>query len=846
MLRVTLRNLAARKVRLLLSGFAIILGVAFVSGTLVFTNAMGGAFDKIIEGSTGDVEVAFEGANNFNSVQDNRTLPAALVTRLEALDQVDEAYATTALQSVFLIGSDDKVVGGSGPPGLAFNYAGARNLAGEPIVQLVEGDFPSGKGEVALDVDAAETGGYEVGDEVTLATPGKPPVMKAELTGTVDFGSGLNGATLTIFETTAMQDLFFGGKDVYSAITLKAADGVSQVELRDAAQKLLPEGVVARAGDDVVAENKKDLDEVLGFITTFLLVFAAVALIVGVFLIINTFSILVAQRSRELALLRALGASRRQVNRSVVLEAVVVGLVGSTLGLGAGYLLALGLKALFATFGLDLGRADFPMTLTAVIASYVVGLGVTTVAGLLPARRASRIPPMAALRDDVALPESALRLRVIVGSALFVVGAALMAVSFESDGTLGLSLLGGGIFGMLIGVALASAVLGRPLIAAFGWVYRRVFGTVGNLATENSLRNPRRTAATASALMIGLALMSLMAVIGASASATTKTTFEQVLTSQYIVSNVVGQPFSTDVAEQIRGVDGVSHVAEVRETWLDSGGGGTYVGAVDPEDFGLAIALPMEQGSLADLGPGTVAVTAGTAENKGLDVGDTVKLDFQAGKQELKVAAIFGSDNGLGYEYLLTHQTLIDGGLTPLDSYVYVVADPSADNAQVGADIETIVEDLPTVTVKDPEGFVAELQNQVDQFVNFIYGLLGMAVVISLLGVVNTLSLSVIERTREVGLLRAVGVSRRQLRRMITLEAVVIAVFGALLGVILGTGFGTALVRALRDDGLTDLAVPWVTLGVFVVVAGALGVLASLVPAWRAARLDVLKAVATE
>ncbi len=845
MLRVTLRNLAARKIRLLLSGFAIILGVAFVSGTLVFTNAMGGAFDKIIEGSTGEVEIGYEGANDFNSLQDNRTLPASLVSKLESLDEVDEAYATTASQSVFVIGSDGKVVGGNGPPGLAFNYAGARNLAGDPIVSLVDGDFPQREGEVALDVDAAEKGGYEIGDEVELATSGKPPVLKQTLAGTVDFGSGLNGATLTVFETRAMQDLFFDGKDVYSSITLAGADGVSQAQLRDAAQEVLPEGVLARAGDDVVDENKKALDEVLGFITTFLLVFAAVALIVGVFLIINTFSILVAQRSRELALLRALGASRRQVNRSVVLEAVVVGLVGSTAGLGVGYLLALGLKWLFGTFGLDLGRADFPMTWSAVIASYTVGLVVTTVAGLLPARRASRIPPMAALRDDVALPESALRMRVIVGSGLFVVGAVLMGISFEQNGTLALSLLGAGIFGMLIGVALASAVLGRPLIAGFGVVYRRLFGSVGTLATENSLRNPRRTAATASALMIGLALMSLMAVIGASASATTRTTFEQVITSQYIVSNVVGQPFSTDVADQVRDVDGVVDVAQVREVFLDGKGGG-FIGAIDPEDFGLAIAFPMVQGSLADLRPGTVAISQGRADSQGLRLGDTVTLDFQAGEQKLEVAAIYAVDNGLGYDLLVTQKTLLDGGLAPLDSYLYVVADPSADNEQVGDDIAAIVEDLPTVTVKDPEGYVAELQAQVNQFVNLIYGLLGMAVVISLLGVVNTLSLSVIERTREVGLLRAVGVSRFQLRSMIMLEAIVIAVFGALLGVVMGTGFGTALVNALKDDGLTDLAVPWGTLLVFVLIAGVLGILASLVPAWRAARLDVLKAVGSE
>ncbi len=846
MLRLSLRSLVARKLRLFLSAAAIILGVAFVAGTLVFTNAMGGAFDKIIEGGTAEVEVAPEGSNDFSAVQDTRTVPASLVDKVEELPEVQEAYPFLSQQSVFVIGADGKVVGGNGPPGLAFNDAGGVNLAGDRIIELVEGEMPSGKGEVALDVDAAEKAGYEIGDEVSVTTPGTPPVLTATLSGTVDFGSGLNGATLTIFETRAMQELFFGGKDVYSGISLNGRDGVSQVVLRDAAQKVLPDGVTARTGDELVKENKKELDQILGFITTFLLVFAAVALIVGVFLIINTFSILVAQRSRELALLRALGASRRQVTAAVVLEAVLVGFVGATVGLGVGYLLALGLKALFATFGLDLGRADFPLTMTAVVASYVVGLLVTTVAGLLPARRASRIPPMAALRDDVALPESTLRVRVLVGAAMFVLGAALMAWSFEAAGAQGLWLLGGGILAMLLGVSLASAVLGRPLIKLFGLVYRKVFGAVGNLATENSLRNPRRTAATASALMIGLALMSLMAVIGASASATTQSVLERVITSQFIVSNVTGQPFSPAIADQVREIDGVEDVAQLRQAFPEVDGSGTFVGAVDPKDFAPAFALPMEQGSLADLRPGTAAVDAGTAESLGLTLGDTVAMGFQAGEVELEVVAVYGTDNGLGYSWIVTPETLVEGGLLPLDSFLYVVAAPGADTDAVREDLEAAVEELPTVTVKDPEGYVAEQQAQVDQFVNFIYGLLGMAVVISLLGVVNTLSLSVIERTREVGLLRAVGVSRAQLRRMIGLEAVVIAVFGALLGVVLGTGFGSALVRALRDEGLSDLVVPWGTLGVFVLVSGLLGVLASVGPAIRASRLDVLQAVADE
>ncbi len=802
MWQVTWRNLVARKVRLLLSGFAIVLGVAFVAGTLIFTNALGGAFDSIIEGSTADAEVAFVGANDFDSLQDVRTMPASVATDLEALPEVASAHPQNTLQTVFVIGKDGKVVGGNGPPGLAFNYNGAVNIAGDPIITVTEGELPQGPDQVALDVDTAEKAGYQVGDTVKLVTPGAPPTLEATLTGLVEFGSGgLNGATLTIFEDRFMQDRFFDGKDAYTSISLTAADGVSQAQLVKAAQQVLPAGVTARTGDEVVQVNKESLDQILGFLTTFLLVFAGVSLVVGVFLIINTFSILVAQRSRELALLRALGASRRQVIRSVLTEALAVGVVGSTLGLGLGYLLAMGLRLVFGAFGLDLSSASFPLTVTAVVASYVVGMLVTAVAGVLPALRASRIPPMAALRDDVALPETTLRRRVLIGTAMVVLGAGSMVAGFAGGGATGLSLIGLGILLILIGVSASSAVLGRPLIGLFGLLYGRVFGTVGTLATQNSLRNPRRTAATASALMIGLALMSMMSIFGASASASTDAAINKTLTSQFIVSNVVGQAFSTDVARQIGELDGVDSVAALKQAFPRVDGSRTFVAAIDPQQFGAALALPTLQGSLADLGKGTVAVDANEAKSKGLQVGDTFQMEFQAGKVPLRVVAIFAGGNAIGTPYLVTPDTFVAGGLAPLDSLVYVTKAPDAETDTVRAEIEDVLKDLPTVTVKDPEGYAAEQQGQIDQFLNFIYGLLGLSVIIAILGVVNTLSLSVIERTREVGLLRAVGMSRRQLRTMIRLESVVVAVFGAVLGVVMGVVFGVVMVKALRGRG---------------------------------------------
>ncbi|MGA8210829.1 MAG: FtsX-like permease family protein [Nocardioidaceae bacterium] len=847
MLKLTWRNLLARKLRLALSATAIVLGVAFVAGSFIFTSAMGDTFDSIIEGSTSDVEIAYRGANDFDSQSDVRVMPVAVVRRLEGLREVESVHPTVQLESVYLIGRDGKVVGANGPPGLAVNDTGARSVRGNPVLVVTQGSMPTRPGQVALDVSTAERAGYGVGDRVRFVTPGDPPTLSATVSGLVTSGSGgFAGASLSVFDRGELQQAFFGGRDVYTSISLTAADGVSQVQLRDAAQRLLPDGVVARAGDALVESNKKQLDTVLGFLNTFLLVFAAVSLVVGTFLIINTFSILVAQRSRELALLRALGASRRQVNVSVLLEAAVVGFVGSTLGVGAGYLLARALQGLFALFGLDLSGASFSVGPRAVLASYTVGLLVTLIAAYLPARRAGSVPPVAALRDDVALPESSLRRRVLIGFGLIVLGIASMVVGFAVDGDLGLTLIGLGMLAVLVGVSLLSPWLGRPLTRGFEVAYRRLFGTVGTLAAQNSLRNPRRTAATASALMIGLTLVTLISILGRSASASTDAAVERALTSQLVVSNVVNTPFSPSIADRIREVDGVRSVAALRTASAQDRDRRAFVAAVSPRDLGLALAIPMRSGSLLGLGPGTLAVSSRTAASRGYQVGDTIPLTFQGGTVPLRLVAVFDRLPVVPAQYLVTPQTLVQGGLRPLDSLLFVNAADGADQAQVRRDIESVVEELPTVTVKDPSGFAQEQSEQIALFLNFIYALLGLAIVIAVLGIVNTLALSVIERTREVGLLRAVGLSRRQLRRMVRLEAVVVAVLGAVLGVLLGLAFGVALQRAIADQGVDVLAVPWGQLGVFVLLAGGAGVLAAVLPARRAARLDVLRAIGTE
>jgi putative ABC transport system permease protein len=596
---------------------------------------------------------------------------------------------------------------------------------------------------------------------------------------------------------------------------------------------------------DVLAGEAEDLiGTALDFISTFLLIFAAIAVVVGTFLIINTFSILVAQRSRELALLRAMGASRRQVTRSVLLEALVVGFIGSTLGLLVGVGLATALRALFNSFGLDTSGTALQFTTRTVVVSYVVGIVVTLVAAYLPARRASRIAPVAAMRDDIALPEASLRRRLAVGMALAALGAALMAVGLIGEGGRGASLVGLGVFSVLIAVALMSPLLGRPVLLALGSVYRRLFGTVGTLATQNALRNPRRTAATASALMIGLALVSTMAVLGASTNKSIAVSVQEEFTTDFLISSPTFTGFSTSIADDAEALPETGEVIRMQGLLVDVDGDDLYATAADPEQVADTYALEVLDGRL-DVGEGELAISRSVAEDRNWTAGDTVALEFPAGDQEAEVVGVYETSQVIGGA-LLPFSTLEAAQIPRQDLLVGIDAAEGVESAALGAELDGLVEDLPSVTVQDQEEFTDAQRAQVNQLLYLIYALLGLAIIIAVLGIINTLALSVIERTREVGLLRAVGLSRRQLRRMVRLEAIAISVLGAVLGVVMGLVFGFVLQRAVADQGITDLDIPGVSLAVFVVLAAAVGVLAAVLPARRAAKLNVLRAITTE
>ncbi len=851
MLRVTLRNLLARKLRLLLSAFAIILGVAFVGGSLVFTDTLGRAFAGIVDGSVPDVTVRQAGTgadNNGGFVPDARTIPASMLAELEQVPGVERADGTVEgirHQFLFVVDTDGKLVGGRGAPTLAFNYNDAPSITGEPSVTIAEGTEPEGSGEVVLDARTAENAGYDVGDTVTMVTTGAEPRLEAELVGTAEFaGGGTAGATLVLFETTTAQQLFLGGENAFDSIALTAEPGVSQREVADAATQVLPEQLEAATGDVVAAEAEDLISSVLGFLTTFLLIFAAISLVVGTFLIINTFSILVAQRSRELALLRAMGASRRQVTRSVLAEALAVGFVGSTLGLLLGFGLAIGLRSLFGYFGLDLSGTPLQFAPRTAVVGYAVGITVTVIAAYLPARRASRIPPIAAMRDDVALPESSVRRRFLVGVALALVGAGLALAGLFTSIWNAAYLVGAGVLAVLIAVALMSPVLGRPVLRGLGAVYRRGYGTVGVLATQNALRNPRRTAATASALMIGLALVSTMSVLGASINKSIEVAVQEEFTTDYLLSSPTFTNFSTTIADNVRDLDGVGDVAQTQSLPIEIDGAGAYVTAADPDELLAVYELGDSSGTLG-VGDGEIALSDDVAEERGVATGDSVTLSFPSGDQEAEVVGTYEPSQVIA-NALLPFSTLAAAQIPRQDSTVSVNAAGGVSQTELGGRLDAVVADLPTVTVQNQEDFTEAQRASVNQLLFLIYALLGLAIVIAVLGVVNTLALSVIERTREVGLLRAVGLSRRQLRRMVRLEAVAIAVLGAVLGVVMGLAFGVVLQRSVADDGVTDLAIPVGQLLVVVAVAAVLGVLAAVLPARRAARLDVLAAITTE
>jgi putative ABC transport system permease protein len=839
MLRVTLRSLLARKLRLLLSGVAIVLGVAFVSGTFVLTDTLGRVFEDLFTDVNKGIAVTVQGESALGGggTADREPVPDAVVTAVRRVDGVADAIGVVSGYAQ-VVDKNGKAYKTGGAPSFGVSF---HPDSPQESLRVRQGRAPRGPGEVAVDSVTFRRADLALNDQIRVLLKG--PARSVTLVGVVelDKAPSLGGASLIAFDAAIAQEAL-GTPGTWTAVTVAAKPGVDQTLLRDAIAMVLPKGFEALTQKQAVDDASKELKEALGFFNTALLVFAAVALFVGAFLIFNTFSMLVAQRVRELALMRALGASRSQVTRSVLAEAVVVGLISSVLGFGLGIAVAIGLKSLLASLGIELPAGATVIQLRTFLVSLGVGVGVTAVAALVPSRRAARVAPVQAMRDSGPAEDRSLRRRTAVGSVVLLAGTVSLFLGL-SDGELRLVGLGAAL--SFLGVAVLSALFARPAVGLIGLPLTRL-GVPSRLGRGNAMRSPRRTSATAAALMIGLALVAMVSTFGASTKASVDVIVNDALGADYVLHTDTFQPFSPEVARVLEGKPELAQVAAYRFGRASVDGDTTDVQGVESEPLRATLKMKVLHGDLSSIDRGQMALSETFASARSLKVGQTVAVTWsRTGDQKMVIGAIY-EDNQFAGNVLVGGATH-DANVT--EKLLLVVAVKVAEGVSAEASrgiVEKAVAAFPNVDVEDQAELVQFQKDQIDQLLNIVTVLLVFSVIIAVLGIVNTLALSVVERTRELGLLRAVGLQRRQLRRMIRAESVVIAIFGAVLGVAVGLCLGAALVAALKDQGITEFAVPVARLLGLFVAAGVAGVIAAALPARRAARLDVLQAIATE
>ena len=841
MWRITVHGLLARKLRLALTALAIVLGVTFVTGTLVLTDTLNRTFDTLVGTAYQHISFQIRGKaafNNDTAAAANGTarkpIPESIATAVRRLPGV--AYVAPQVEGYAQFASGGNAIGGAGSA-LGFSFDPNRQLS---AVRLVEGGAPTTADDVVIDRGTATKYHFKVGDRVQVLS-GRAPRMFT-ISGIVTFGTADNlaGTTLAGFSLPVAQYLF-NTRGAYDTIDVLANPGADDVALARAIARILPPGVEVVSGQTVAGELSSAVSDALSPLSTALLVFALISLFVGGFTIFNTFSITVGQRTRELALLRVVGASRRQVFRSVLGEAATIGLAASVVGLGLGILAAVGLRALLKAFGISLPSAPLVIEARTVLAAMVVGIGVTVVSAISPARRAVRIPPVAALVDNQEEQGESLRRRVIAGSVVAIGGVAALLVGLTAPAIL---LVGLGAMAVFIGAGMLAPIVARPMAGALGRPLATVLGTPGRLGRENSMRSPRRTAQTAAALMVGMALVSAIAVLGASLSQSATSSVDSAITADYIITGP-DSGFSTTVAPAVSRIPGVAIVSSVYRGQFELRGSISSLVGVTPTDLPETVHLTITAGRGVDaLVAGELLIDTTTANAKHLSVGSVVPVTFaQTGASTVRIGGIFKANPLIG-SYVVGAGFFDSHFHSPLPIGVLIRERPGA--THVEAAINKYLNAYPNVGVQTRAQFEQSQQHTVNEELGLIYVLLALAIVIALIGIVNTLMLSVFERTHELGLLRAVGMGRRQVRAMIRSESVIIALFGAVIGVIIGTGLGVAFAASLKQQGITEISIPFARLAVFLVLAAMLGLGAASWPARRAARLDVLAAIATE
>ncbi len=840
MRRVSLRNLAAHKVRLVLTVLSVVLGTSFVAGSIIFTATISSGFDAIFD------KVAI-GVDTRLSPEDSRSngIDASVIAQLNSrkeqlgINKIVPRYVAP----VTIAKADGTALQTGGAPSLGTAFLPQTQVLSSSESKLYPGGrAPVGPGEVVLNRAAADKADLKIGSMTKLVVErgaGTPQTVR--VVGLIDLPGDTGGfVNVQLQESVAKKELSDGSRAAY--VEMSALPGVSAQQLSGRISSAFGDGYKTQTGDQVRQEEKDNVNKFLDVFNYILLAFAAIGLVVGTFIIYNTFSMIIAQRVRELALLRAIGASRRQITRSVLLEAFLVGLFGGVVGLAIGIGLAALLKAVTATSGLP--SAGLQITPAAVISCLAVGIVVTMVSAYAPARRAAQVSPVEAMRESATDGANSLRLRTACGGLLAIIGVGLVLFGTSGQGAKSAATVGGGALVLIFAVVFAAPALSRPFVGALGRVIGRPFGKIGQLARTNAVRNPRRTAATAFALTLGLMLVAVVGTFGSSLKGSINDTIDKDLSADLILSTSDLSSLPTSVVNAAAATDGVASTVSFR-TVAAKVNGETVTGVSPKGDLTTVAPYKMLDGASRSIPSDGMIVSEKTSKDKGWKRGDVVEfVSFDGASTGVRVSGVF-KDSQILDPFQMgdgAYEKLVPPGFAS-DRLILIKTAQGASMDTVREQLTTATKDFLTVQVDSRAQFVGQASSQIDQMLAVLYGMLGLALVIAILGIVNTLALSVIERKREIGMLRAIGMARAQIRRTIYVESVLIAIFGAILGVILGSGIGVALVRTFKDLGITTAVLPYQLIGITLVGAAVVGVLAALWPAARAARTNPLEAI---
>ncbi|MEV5987151.1 FtsX-like permease family protein [Streptomyces sp. NPDC052051] len=837
MFRTALRNVLAHKARLLMTVLAVMLGVAFVSGTLVFTDTFGNAYKNKSAKSFDHVSVAMtaHGGSYLDDGTQKPPLTDSVLKKAQALPGAGDVLGGVTGFTA-LAGKDGKLVGGN------WGTTGANYFPGkdgkDPRYTFTSGQAPKGSDEIALDSGTADRTGYKAGDSVRFSTDG--PVKTARISGLFDTddGSVTAGGSMVLFDNATARAVL--GKTGYDEIDIKAAPGTSESALMTQVDKILPDDAQASTAATLKADQDRMISEQTSSMSQVLLIFAGIALFVGIFIIANTFTMLVAQRTKEIALMRAVGASRRQVTRSVLIEAGIVGGVAAVTGFVLGIGVAVGLRSLINAGGASLPEGPLVVAPTTAVVAFVIGVVVTMLSAWLPGRRAAKIPPVAAMNSVHATPTTrGLVVRNTIGSLIVAFGAALL---FLDDNYA----KAGGAGVMLVGVIVLTPLLSRPFIAASAPLLKP-FGVTGKLSRLNSLRNPRRTASTAAALMIGLTLITAMTVIATSMGSAINKMAVGSMKADYIVSMANYQPLTPEVRTKLDALPEVETSSPLRDVSAEVSGSYTPVSGVDAKALGKLFSLDFTSGSMDAFKGKSVLIDKKTADKEHVTAGDTVPVKFSEDDrtERLKIAGVYEGNamiNGL-----FAPTSVVDPHLTKVADRQVLVKMKDGPSEKAEDSIVKALGDNPAIKIQDKQGVSDEIGGAISMMLNILYGLLAMAVLIAVLGVINTLAMSVFERKHEIGMLRAIGLDRAKVKQMVRLESIVISLFGAVLGIGLGLFLGWVGGRGFGEQISTySMEIPFGRIVTFLAVAALVGVLAALWPARSAARLNPLMAIKSE